>query len=77
MAEFYNVSYRAKHSRPNIVSKDNIIRLNSIGKIVDSAATIISPGLGGALYAVMGIQFFVLLNGIALILYCNSYKHEN
>lgn len=53
---------------PNIVSKDNIIRLNSIGKIVDSTATIISPGLGGVLYAVMDIRFFVLLNGVAFLL---------
>lgn len=53
---------------PNIVANNNIIRLNSIGKIVDSAATIISPGLGGILYAVMDIRFFVLLNGIAFLL---------
>lgn len=53
---------------PNIVSKDNIIKLNSIGKIVDSTATIISPGLGGVLYAIMDIRFFILLNGIAFLL---------
>lgn len=53
---------------PDIVSERHIITLNSIGKIVDSVATIISPGLGGVLYAVMDIRFFILLNGIAFLL---------
>lgn len=53
---------------PNIVSEQNIITLNSIGKIVDSAATIVSPGLGGVLYAVIDIRFFVLFSGIAFLL---------
>jgi len=53
---------------PNIVSEHNIITLNSIGKIVDSTATTISPSLGGILYAVIDIRFFILLNGIAFIL---------
>lgn len=53
---------------PNIVSEHTILPLNSIGKIVDSAVTIISPGLGGILYTAMDIRFFVLLNGITFIL---------
>lgn len=53
---------------PDIVSEDNIITLNSVGKIVDSAAAIISPSLGGILCAVIDIRFFILLNGIAFII---------
>lgn len=53
---------------PDIVSENNIITLNSIGKIVDSVATIISPGLGGILYAEIDIRLFILLNGIAFLL---------
>ncbi|MFZ7133347.1 MAG: MFS transporter [Eubacteriales bacterium] len=53
---------------PNIVSENKIMVLNSIGKIVDSGATIISPSLGGILYVTIDIQFFILLNGIAYII---------
>lgn len=61
----YNVSIDS--AVPDIVSKNNILRLNSIGKIVDSISTIISPGIGGILYAGMDIRFFILLNGIAFL----------
>ena len=53
---------------PNIVSEGNILKLNSIGKIIDSAAAIISPGLGGMLYALVDMRFFIFCNGIAFLL---------
>ncbi|WP_411677223.1 MFS transporter [Caproicibacter sp.] len=53
---------------PNLVSGPHVLTVNSIGKIVDSAAGIVSPGLGGVLYAAMEIRYFVLLNGIAFFL---------
>lgn len=62
----YNVSIDS--AVPDIVSEGNILRLNSIGKIIDSVSTIVSPGLGGILYATMNIRFFILLNGIAFFL---------
>lgn len=53
---------------PNIVSEHNVLRLNSIDKIVDSAATMAGPALGGIFYAVMDLRFFILLNGISFLL---------
>ena len=53
---------------PNIVSEGNILKLNSIGKIIDSAAAIVSPGLGGMLYALVNVRFFILSNGVAFLL---------
>lgn len=53
---------------PSIVSKEKIATLNSIGKIMDSTATIISPGLGGILYATMDMRFFILFNGMSFFL---------
>ncbi len=52
---------------PDIVSTKNVLPLNSAGKIVDSAAAIISPALGGILYAAVDIRLFVLLNGISFL----------
>ena len=52
---------------PDIVTTKNVLPLNSAGKIVDSAAAIISPALGGILYAAVDIRLFVLLNGISFL----------
>lgn len=62
----YNISVDS--AVPNIVSEKNIIRLNSIGKMVDSAAAIISPGAGGILFAAVDMRFFILSNGISFLL---------
>jgi Major Facilitator Superfamily. len=62
----YNVSIDS--AVPDIVSEQKILMLNSVGKIVDSSAAIISPSLGGVLYAVLDIRAFVLFNGIAYVL---------
>lgn len=53
---------------PNIVAEGNILKLNSIGKIIDSTAAIISPGLGGMLYALVDMRFFIFSNGVAFLL---------
>lgn len=53
---------------PDIVSERNIMKLNSAGKIIDAAAAIVSPGLGGILFTAIDIRYFFLLNGFAFIL---------
>lgn len=53
---------------PDIVAPQHILALNSFGKIVDSSAMIVSPVLGGILYAAADIRLFVLLNGTAFLL---------
>lgn len=62
----YNICVDA--AVPSIVSKKNISVLNSTGKIVDSSTAILSPGLGGLLYAALDLRLFILLNGISFFL---------
>lgn len=53
---------------PGIVSKGRIPLLNSAAKMIDSAAAIAAPGLGGLLYAAVDIRLFILFNGVSFIL---------
>jgi MFS family permease len=54
-------------SIPNIVSGQNILKLNSVSKIIDSISSVISPSVGGILFAVVDIRIFILINGISFI----------
>ena len=62
----YNVCVDA--AVPDLVSARRVPTLNSIGKIADSAASMLSPALGGILYAAVDIRLFVLLNAAAFVL---------
>lgn len=53
---------------PHIVSESNILKINSTAKIVDAISAIASPSIGGLLYVVTDIRFFILFNGIAFLL---------
>ncbi|MDR3552359.1 MAG: MFS transporter [Clostridia bacterium] len=54
-------------SVPNLVSRGNILRLNSVSKIIDSGAAVISPGLGGLLFALVDIRLFILINAVSFL----------
>ncbi len=61
----YNISTDA--AVPDIVSSRNILKLNSLSKITDSAAAIISPGIGGILFALVDLRFFILCNCLSFL----------
>lgn len=61
----YNVCVDA--AVPGLVSGGNILRLNAFGRIVDSAATVAGPAIGGMLYGLAGIRIFILLSGAAFL----------
>lgn len=55
-------------AKPNIVSKNSLMSINSISKIIDSISTILGPMIGGLLFAYMNIKLFIIFNGISFIL---------
>lgn len=63
---FFDVALDA--SKPNLVDKEDIFRINSIGQGIMSVAAISGPFLGGLIYAVVDIKAFLLINGISFIL---------
>ena len=61
----FNISMDA--ATPNIVSQGNLLRLNAAGSMVDSVTAVVSPFLGGLLYAVADIRLFILVNGLSFL----------
>ncbi|HFJ9287309.1 TPA: MFS transporter [Bacillus toyonensis] len=55
-------------AKPNIVSKERLMSINSISKIIDSVSLILGPMLGGIVFAVVDIKLFIMTNGISFIL---------
>lgn len=55
-------------AKPNIVSKERLMSINSISKIIDSVSLILGPMLGGIVFAVVDIKLFIMINGISFIL---------
>ena len=63
---FFGIGLEA--AKPNIVSKERLMSINSISKIIDSISLILGPMLGGIVFAVFDIKIFIIINGISFIL---------
>ncbi|WJE25524.1 MFS transporter [Bacillus cereus] len=63
---FFGIGLEA--AKPNIVSKESLMSINSISKIIDSVSLILGPMLGGIVFAVLDIKTFIIINGISFIL---------
>ncbi|MDR4901996.1 MFS transporter [Bacillus mycoides] len=63
---FFGIGLEA--AKPNIVSKEKLMSINSISKIIDSVSLILGPMLGGIIFAVLDIKTFIIINGISFIL---------
>lgn len=53
---------------PDIVSGQKLLTMNSLSKIVNSLSLILGPVIGGLIYALTDIQFFILINGFSFLL---------
>ncbi|HWK22709.1 MAG TPA: MFS transporter [Ureibacillus sp.] len=63
---FFGVGMEA--AKPNIVSQNRLMNINSIGKIIDSVSSILGPMLGGVVFAFFDIRIFIIFNGICFII---------
>ncbi|WP_425449067.1 MFS transporter [Dethiothermospora halolimnae] len=61
----FNVSMEA--AKPHLVSKDKLMSINSISKILDSSSSIIGPMVGGLVFAFIDIKLFIIINGLSFI----------
>ncbi|WP_413303818.1 MFS transporter [Bacillus sp. 1P10SD] len=62
---FFGVALES--AKPNIVSKNMLMNINSISKIIDSVSSIMGPMLGGIVFAIFDIRTFIMINGISFI----------
>ncbi|WP_034602279.1 MFS transporter [Clostridiisalibacter paucivorans] len=66
IATVFNISIEA--AKPNMVTEENLLRINSISKIIESISTILGPVLGGMLFYIIDMKIFILMNGISFII---------
>ena len=63
---FLNSAFGAAY--PNIVSRNNLTKINAYSQSMDSILSILSPILGGIIYGLLDIKLFFLINGVSFIL---------
>lgn len=63
---FFAVGLEA--AKPNVVSKQRLMSINSISKSIDSLGTVLGPLLGGVVYGLVDIKLFIFANAISFIL---------
>lgn len=66
LSTVYGISIEA--ARPNLVSEEKLISMNSINKVIESSSSIVGPMIGGIVFALLNIKFFILINGISFII---------
>lgn len=64
-ATFFGVGIEA--CKPNLVTPNKLIRLNAIGKLIDSSSAILGPILGGIVYVMFDIRAFMLFSSISFL----------
>lgn len=62
---FFGISIGA--SVPNMVDENRLMKINSIRAMVDSLSSLVGPLLGGFAYSIVGIELFLLFNGISFV----------
>jgi predicted MFS family arabinose efflux permease len=62
----YGISIEA--SKPNLVSQKKLISVNSINKVIESSSSILGPMVGGIVFALLDIKFFIMINGISFVI---------
>ena len=52
-------------AKPNLVTDDNLIKINLISQLIKSMSSILGPILGGMVFAFVDIKYFILINGLS------------
>lgn len=65
LTALFDISSEA--AKPNMVSEEKLMNINSVSKIIASVSSILGPTLGGIAFAFMDIKLFILINGVSFI----------
>ncbi len=61
--------------KPELFSKDWLVRANAITTTISSSSNLLGPILGGFIYSFVDIHYFIMINGISFLLsfVCESF----
>lgn len=63
---FFNIAIES--AKPKLVSKKNLVKINSWAQIISSGSYVVGPMVGGLIYAFVDIKLFLLINAYSFIL---------
>lgn len=63
---FFDVTLGA--AKPNLVSDDNLVKINSYTQVSTSLAGIMGPILGGLAYGLVPLKLFLIINGVSFLI---------
>ncbi len=66
LAIFFDISIEA--AKPNLVSKEKLVNINSLARVIESSSYVAGPMVGGLIYAFIDMRLFILINGLSFIL---------
>lgn len=62
---FFHIAIEA--AKPQLVEDAHLSRINSVSQILMAGSSILSPMLGGFIYAFVDIRLFIIINGISFM----------
>jgi len=70
LLNFFNTIYSIciEAAKPNLVHDNKLISINSIDTIINSSSSILGPMIGGIMFAILDIKYFILINGASFII---------
>ncbi len=63
---FFNIGIEA--AKPNLVSDEKLVRINSFARIIESMSHLMGPMLGGLIYTLIDTKSFILINGLSFLI---------
>ncbi|MGM0410601.1 MAG: MFS transporter [Bacillota bacterium] len=66
LAAFFNMGIES--AKPNLVSDEKLVTINSQARVIESISQIIGPLLGGLIYVLLDMKLFILINAISFFI---------
>jgi len=80
LSTFFNIGIES--AKPRLVSKESLVKINSLARVIESFSYLIGPVAGGLIYSLIDTKQFILLNAISFLLaafleYFINYKYNS
>jgi len=60
---FFDIA--AESAKPDLVREENLVRINSLARVIESTSFIAGPLFGGVIYVIFNTEVFILLNAVS------------
>jgi len=80
LSAFFNIGIES--AKPRLVSKENLVKINSWARVIESFSYLIGPVVGGLIYSLVDTKLFILFNAVsfmisAILEYFINYQYNS